>query len=145
MIEWTPASEDFDDLWSVYADDVPDMLATMFAHQESQLLQYTASDPKEYLDPDLWGVLENRNTQAAIRENSGYVVEELMEAVGLLKNKPWRKSNLDVDKFAYIEELADVWHFLIQTMIISGFTPLDIFQAYFEKASINERRRESGY
>ncbi|MCA1841290.1 MAG: hypothetical protein LC723_13370 [Actinobacteria bacterium] len=81
-----------------------------------------------------------------MRENAGYVIEELMEAIGgHLKNKPWKQTKVPVDVDAFREELSDVWHFFIQLMLLAGVTPIEVFTGYFRKSLINEQRRQNGY
>lgn len=89
--------------------------------------------------------LGSRKTQALLRENAGYIVEELYEAINLLKNKPWKKAFEPVDREAFLEELADVWHFFLQLHIVAGIVPQEIYTAYFRKSLINENRRAEGY
>lgn len=158
-IPWTPSDDDFDALWEDSVDlgqplhVVPDMLATMFAQQADHMRAYMALEDKrgvnvndvKFLEPHLWGVITDRKVQAALRENAGYVVEELYEAIGLLKNKPWRETALPASEQSFREELADVWHFFIQLHILAGMNPLDVFQEYFRKSLINQHRQQTGY
>lgn len=87
----------------------------------------------------------SRAVQASLRENAGYIVEELYEAVNLLKNKPWKKAFEPVDREEFLEELADVWHFFLQFHVVAGIVPQEIYTAYFRKSLINENRRAEGY
>ncbi len=152
-IPWTPTSDDFDDLWEDYPpsamNGVPDMLETMFAQQLAHMQAYSqvssTTGNGEFLPPELWGTLVRFRTQAALRENAGYVVEELYEAINLLKNKPWKETAFPVSEQSFREELADVWHFFIQFHILAGISPLDVFKEYFRKSLINEQRRANGY
>jgi len=153
-IPWTASPDDFDDMWDDKQDlgvpqYVPDMLCTMFAQQLAHMQAYAAqeedADDSAFLPPEQWGTLVRFRTQAALRENAGYIIEELMEAVGLLKNKPWRQLASPMPEAEFREELADVWHFFIQFHILAGINPLEVFQEYFRKSLINENRRENGY
>lgn len=148
-IPWTGTEDEFDDLWdsSPWAEEqpgtVPDTLSTMFAQQLKHMQAY--AELGHTLDPLLWGDLNNRKTQAAIREFAGYTVEELYEAINKLKNKPWKRSDTDTDLEAFREELADAWHFWIELHILAGLNPVDVFREYFRKAFINVQRQQSGY
>lgn len=147
-IPWTTSPDEFDDLWDEDENDlqvVPDMLCTMFAQQRDHMQSYMAINEDAWPAPETWGDLEYPRLQASLRENAGYVVEELYEAINLLKNKPWKQSQVPVDWKEFREEIADVWHFLIQFHILAGVDPLDIFEEYFRKSLINENRREQGY
>src|SRR6266536_3435694 len=142
MIPWTSTNEEFDQRWYNDATDtgqvVPDILETMFAQQRLHMEKYAEINPTALVAPERHGKLEDPSTQAALRETAGYVMEELMEAVsGHLKNKPWKQTHVPVVERAFREELADVWHFLIQLHIVAGMTPQDVFDAYFKKAQVN--------
>jgi NTP pyrophosphatase (non-canonical NTP hydrolase) len=149
QIPWSSTGDEFDDLWdsSPWAQEqpnsIPDILSTMFAQQRKHMQAYT--ELGHTIDPHFEGQLDNRTTQAAIREFASYTVEELYEAINNLKNKPWKRSDTktDVDKFK--EELADMWHFLIEMHIIAGIDSEEIFRMYFRKTFINVNRQQSGY
>lgn len=148
-IPWTGTCDDFDDMWdqSPWADEqpgtVPDILSTMFAQQRKHMQAY--SELGHTIESHLEGQLDNRTTQAAIREFAGYTVEELYEAINHLKNKPWKRSDQPTDVEAFKEELADMWHFLIELHIIAGIEPLDVFRSYFRKTFVNVHRQQTGY
>lgn len=151
-IPWTAASDDFDEMYdsAFVAGDgpveyIPDMLCTMFVQQFEHMRKYSEMTPDAWVPPENWGQLKRKDTQAAMRENAGYVVEELYEAIGLLKNKPWKQTPLPVPYEAFREELADVWHFFIQLHILAGLSPLDVFQDYFRKSIINQQRQQGDY
>lgn len=147
-IPWTPSTDDFDDMWEAGFNEggaIPDMLCTMFAQQADHMQTYLSINEWAYPAPEIWGDLDNAAVQAALRENAGYVVEELMEAVGNLKNKPWRQTPVPTDTAGFREELADVWHFFIQLHLLAGLNPLEVFQDYFSKSVINQNRQQGGY
>lgn len=148
-IPWCGTGDEFDDIWEQspwtkeQPDSIPDILCTMFAQQRKHMQAY--AELGHTIDAHLEGQLDHRTTQAAIREFASYTVEELYEAINNLKNKPWKRSDTatDVDKFK--EELADMWHFLIEMHIIAGIDPEEIFRIYFRKTFINVNRQQTGY
>lgn len=147
-IPWTPAPDDFDDMWFSFDEEMqeaPDMLATMHAQQIEHMRTYSEINPEAWVEPHLWGDLRNPKVQAALHENFGYVIREFGEAMGHLKNKPWKQTQMPVSEQGFREELADVWHFWLQFLIIAGLNPLDMFADYFQKALINLERQRSGY
>ena len=146
-IPWTSTNDDFDEIWENQDDPgiVPDILETMFAKQREHMQAYAQINEDAQLPPELWGNLDNRRTQAAIREFASYTVEELYEAINHLKNKPWKQTDRPTDVAAFDEELADAWHFFIELHIIAGRDPLQVFQNYFRKALVNEHRQQTGY
>ena len=150
-IPWTSTTDDFDELWQTAdegdaPDSVPDILATMFAQQQEHMRAYSDiqhTTPK--IDPHQWGDIQSPLVQAKIRESAGYTVGELYEAVNLLKNKPWKQSFRTTDRDAFLEELADVWHFFIELHLLAGVDPEEVFRQYFMKSLKNVQRRDEGY
>ena len=148
-IPWCSTGDEFDDIWdqSPWSQDqpdaVPDILCTMFNQQRKHMQAY--SELGHTIEPHLEGMLDNRTTQAAVREFASYTVEELYEAINLLKNKPWKRSDQPTDVEKFKEELADMWHFLIEMHIIAGIDPEEIFRMYFRKTFINVNRQQTGY
>lgn len=126
-----------------------DILGAMLAKQRQNMIEYQpkylAND--ESIAPEaLWGNLDFRCTQNAIREANLYLIEELMEAQNLLKAKPWKESFKATDPDAYWEEIADAIHFFLELLIYSGLdTPDKIYDAYMAKTRTNEIRRATGY
>lgn len=149
-IPWTPSGDEIDDLF-FGADgqtpenhpSMPDLLATMFEQQKQHMGVYGTAFPADVREraKALW----RRETHVRVREFAGYTVEELYEAINLLKAKPWKKSFRPPDRDKFMEEIADMWHFLIEMHIIAGITPEEIFQAYFRKTAINVERQNGNY
>jgi hypothetical protein len=150
-IPWTATPQEFDRLWADEdARGIPDILTTMFAQQRQHMAAYSNLNPPNYSPMSLVGAttaleLNTPIVQAAIREAAGYAVEELYEAINLLKNKPWKQTLRITNRDDFLEELADMWHFLIEMHIVAGVSSLEVFQAYFAKTLINNTRRETGY
>lgn len=150
-IPWCSTGDEFDDMWdeSPWAeqqpDAVPDILCTMFAQQLRLMGEYDEVGGHAGVEPHLRGDLDHRQVQRSIREFAGYTVEELYEAINNLKNKPWKQTEQPTNVEAFKEELADMWHFLIEMHIIAGIDPEEIFRSYFRKAFINTQRLQNGY
>lgn len=151
-IPWCSTGDEFDDMWDEspwseeQPDAVPDILCTMFKQQRHLMGTYQEVSEHDHIpEPHLWGDLDNRRTQRALREFASYTVEELYEAVNKLKNKPWRQTDTPTDVEAFKEELADLWHFLIEFHILADIDPEEIFRMYFRKTFINVNRQQTGY
>lgn len=149
-IPWTPSSDDFDEIWdddstASDASAIPDILCTMFAQQFRHMANYAEINPSANIQTHERGSIDSPRVQAALREFAGYTVEELYEAVNHLKNKPWKQTHVETDRDAFIEELADVWHFFIEFHILAGVDPLEVFTSYFRKALVNAHRQHVGY
>lgn len=127
---------------------VADLLATMFAQQRSHMGAYNQILIEKGITPlseDELGELTNERVHRAAREFASYAVEEMYEAINHLKGKPWKRSFSAPDREAFMEEIADMWHFLIEFHIILGISPTDVFNAYFKKTLVNQRRQQNGY
>lgn len=150
-IPWCSTGDEFDDLWDSspwsqeQPDQVPDILCTMFNQQLKHMSVYDELGGHGGLEPHLRGDLDHRQTQRVLREFASYTVEELYEAIGNLKNKPWKQTERPTDVEAFKEELADVWHFFIELHILAGIDPEEIFRMYFQKTFINVNRQQNGY
>ena len=69
------------------------------------------------------------------------------EAVELQRTTNWKwwKKPTEFNKAEDREELADIWHFLIQASLELGLTPEDILKEYQRKIEINRQRQKDGY
>ena len=150
-IPWTATGDEFDDIWdsspwsTEQPNQVPDILATMFTQQRQHMGVYADMKHSTTPEPHEWGQLDSRRIQAAIREFAGYTIEELYEAINRLKNKPWKQTDVSTDVEKFKEELADMWHFLIELHILAGIDAEEIFRSYFRKTFINVNRQQNGY
>jgi hypothetical protein len=95
--------------------------------------------------PHEYGNLNSPAVQLELRTTAAYMLEELFEAINLLKNKPWKQTPRETDSDEFYKELADFWHFLLEFMIIAGMSPERIQKYYFGVAESNDQRRETGY
>jgi dimeric dUTPase (all-alpha-NTP-PPase superfamily) len=58
--------------------------------------------------------------------------------------KWWKKEN-DIDVIKIREEVADLYHFIIQLSLEVGLTPDDLYKEYLRKCKINEDRQNNNY
>lgn len=144
-IPWSRSATGFDDLWVDETEVIPDILETMFTRQRNHMEDYAEINPEANLKPEQYGQIDDPRVQAALREFAGYHVEELYEAINNLKNKPWKQTFKKTDQEAFLEELADAWHFFIEFHILAGIDPLTIFKEYFKKSLINDNRKANNY
>lgn len=115
----------------------------MFKQQDEfmKLLQTKRIFPVYPLD------LSKKEHQRIIKDISHDCMHELFEAVHMLKNsKLHRATNVaEFDRESFLEELADVAHYLIEIFILLGVTPKQAFNAYVRKGTINVARINGGY
>jgi len=120
-----------------------DKLERMFDQQEKfiQLLQEKRDHPKVPLDLSL------KKSQLFLKYQSHECMHELFESNMLLKNsKTHRATDLpDFDRDAYMEELSDVFHYLIGILVCSGISFEEIYDMYMSKGQINIDRINGGY
>lgn len=71
----------------------------------------------------------------------------LHEVIELQRETDWKwwKSDKGVDNQKVVEEIVDLWHFLIQLSIEAGLSPDNLVTKYLEKNKENTKRQEEGY
>lgn len=122
---------------------IDDTLALMFSEQRKfmELLQKERGFPSFPVD------LSSKVGQRLVKEISHDCMHELFEAVHLLRNsKSHRKTDVsEFNRDAFLEELADVLHYLVEIFIVSGISPEEMYRAYMKKGTINTSRILSDY
>ncbi len=95
--------------------------------------------------PDLPLNINDCKTQVYLKDLFYRVVTELVEASETLKSKPWKMSEVLVDRDHLFEELSDATHFLVELCICLGMDSEVFFQNYFKKMKVNEWRIKTNY
>lgn len=120
-----------------------DKLANMLEQQRDfmLLLQKKRNFPEFPVDTS------TKDGQKFLKGISYECMHELFEAINLLKNrKEHRASDIkEFDKSAYVEELADVLHYLFEIVIASGISIDELYDAYMQKGEVNVKRINEGY
>lgn len=120
-----------------------DRLEKMFEQQAQfmQLLHEKRGFPKFPID------LSTKTGQKFVKDISYECADELAEARQCLKNsKTHRATSIDsFDRDAYIEELSDAQHYLLEIVIASGITIEEFFEKYMSKGQKNVDRINDGY
>lgn len=70
--------------------------------------------------------------------------DELHEALAEVGWKPWATSR-HVNREAFVGELVDVLHFIVNLWLAVGATPEEVQIRYQEKADKNAKRQAEGY
>jgi hypothetical protein len=91
------------------------------------------------------GDLNSRKVQARLHELYGYLSRELAEAMQELKLKPWKRTEVQTNTKAFVEEMADSFHFFLEMCITAGISPMDLYEAYFRMHKKNIDRQNNGY
>jgi len=120
-----------------------DRLEHMFVEQMKfmKLLRQERNFPEFPVD------VSSKPGQKLLKEVAHECMHELFESVHLLRNsKSHRISDVqDFDKEAFLEELSDTLHYLMELFILSGITSKDLYKAYMKKGTINFARILSNY
>lgn len=89
---------------------------------------------------------EHGELQFGISQDVTSIVGELGEILEHNQSwKHWRKQIPEIDDEHQLEEVADLWHFMIQLTIRLGYTADDIFTAYEGKNKKNFERQDNDY
>jgi phosphoribosyl-ATP pyrophosphohydrolase len=125
-----------------------DLLEGIFAAQRELMDEYHGIEEGRgfiVIDEDQFGELDHRFVQFRIKDLMWRTTEEMAEAAGALKNRPWKQSERATDSVHYYEEIADAIHFFVEMLITSGMTPRDVAQIYHQKHAVNKFRQGSRY
>lgn len=88
--------------------------------------------------------LDSEQTVEWIRWNVLALEDELHEALAEVGWKPWAKSK-HVNRDAYVSELVDAFHFLMNLMIVVDCDASEFLAKYAEKRGLNAERQAAGY
>jgi dUTPase. len=70
--------------------------------------------------------------------------DEISEALQEIAWKPWARDDY-VNKQAFIGELVDAFHFLMNLALVVDVNGDAFVEAYFKKAEVNAKRQRDGY
>lgn len=71
--------------------------------------------------------------------------DELHEALQEVSWKPWTHGGKTMNRDAYVKELIDAFHFLMNLFLVAGATPQEIHSKYLAKNKVNHQRQDDGY
>jgi len=95
-----------------------------------------------------WPVeLSDKKSQQKMRDVALKGVEEMFEALTLLKNwKPHRLTeNKDFNKDEFLEEVVDAFNYFFALLILTGTSSDDLYDAYIKKNEKIHARLDVGY
>jgi len=113
-----------------------DSLEAIFDRQLRLQLDSFGYDPTSLSDEQLseW-----------VRWNTLALEDELHEALAEVRWKPWSIDSGFVNRDAYVKELVDAVHFLVNLFLAAGATPDEVLTRYLAKANTNSERQAAGY
>lgn len=98
------------------------------------------------LDKREYGSLSGEELAESIRMNVLAATDELHEVLDTTGWKPWKTTGYGhVNRKKYIEELADVWLFLFNLMLLQRVSGREIVAALRAAWKKNTRRQRNGY
>lgn len=89
-------------------------------------------------------LLDDKAKMAYLREQTLALLDEVHEALGETGWKSWATSN-HINREAFTGELADVYIFLMNLMLVAGVTITDLAHAVDRKITKNQKRQDDGY
>lgn len=93
---------------------------------------------------DLPADLGGTERMAYVREQAYALCDEVHEATAETGWKSWAASN-HINRDAYMGELADVFIFLMNLMLVGDITPTDLMMVARRKIAKNNKRQDDGY
>jgi len=91
--------------------------------------------------------IEEKKSQQTIRNLSYKGVEEIFEAISLLKNsKEHRQTEVsDIDREHFLEEIVDAFNYFLTILVLIGVDADEFFEAFVKKDNIIHERLDNGY
>jgi NTP pyrophosphatase (non-canonical NTP hydrolase) len=111
------------------------MLAEIFEKQRALQISSFGGDPAN---------LDQESKIEYIKSMTLAASDELHEALAEVGWKPWATSR-HINRDAYLGELIDVLHFLVNLCLVVGADADEIAERYAEKSSRNVKRQAEGY
>ena len=110
-------------------------------HEFMKLLQIKRNFPDFPVD------INSKSGQKFLKSITHECMGELFEANQELKNsKGHRETEIpEIDRDAYVEELADSLHYFFEIVIASGVSIDELYEVYMKKGNINVKRIVEGY
>jgi dimeric dUTPase (all-alpha-NTP-PPase superfamily) len=112
-----------------------DALSIMFDTQREMQIQSFGADPAELVGEERKRFV----TAMALAINT-----EVAEAMQEIAWKPWAKTD-HLNRDAFIEELVDMWHFVMNLALVADCTAEEFYECYRAKVSVNIQRQVEGY
>ena len=89
--------------------------------------------------------LDDKAREEFIRWNVLALMDEMSEALNEGHWKPWADADGFKDRDAYVKELVDALHFLVNLFLAAGADADEVVTRYFAKAEVNAQRQADGY
>lgn len=124
--------------FTILAGYTPEDLTGLYGYSESN-----CSLEKLYENSYNPGTADEDNLAPYTRV--GLVIENLAMTINCLKNKAWKHSPRETDRDKFIINLGSTWENFITLTKLFDIDAQEMYDLYFGKAKINEKRQETGY
>lgn len=111
------------------------MLDEIFERQLELQTKSFGVDPRELKDQDMADYVQSMSLA---------LTDEIHEALNEVGWKPWATSR-HVNREAYVGELVDALHFLVNLFLLVGADADEVYDRYVEKSQRNKKRQADGY
>lgn len=116
-------------------DHIPDRLSQMLELQRSLQVNSYGKDP---------GKLVGDERVQFVKDMVLAATSELHEFLDETNWKPWSIGD-QCNKPLMRKELVDLWHFVMNLMLVSGMSADQLYHMYRDKREVNARRQQQGY
>lgn len=110
----------------------------------SLMLEKQRRFQQRLLNGDTPADLRGTERKAYIREQALALADELHEALAETGWKSWATSD-HINREAYLGELADVYIFFMNLMLVADLTAAELAMAVINKQAKNHKRQDDGY
>ena len=111
------------------------MLEMIFRKQLALQTDYFGQNPSE---------LEGEERRRYVNDMVLALTDELHEALAETPWKPWSQKQT-FNRDAYINELVDALHFLVNLFLVADVDGYEIVERYERKNRVNQQRQQEGY
>jgi dimeric dUTPase (all-alpha-NTP-PPase superfamily) len=111
------------------------MLEMIFRKQLALQTDHFGQNPSE---------LEGEERRRYVNDMVLALTDELHEALAETPWKPWSQKQT-FNRDAYINELVDALHFLVNLFLVADVDGYEIAERYERKNRVNQRRQQEGY
>lgn len=73
------------------------------------------------------------------------LTDELHELLAEVDWKPWTQGVRKVNEDGAKKELVDIWHFVMNLMLVTGMSTDDLYKMYMRKRQVNVDRQKNAY
>ena len=122
-----------------------DKLDSLFSLRQEFMRHIESVKPGTY--PEYPVDITTKESQQLVRDLALKGVEEMFEALGLLKNwKPHRDTDRpEINQEEFLEEVVDAFNYFLSMLVLVGVSSEELYRAYLKKDKKIHARLSTGY